>query len=356
MSSDEVSATTPSIESGIAARISRRTLLKGAAIGAGALIVGRPDNAWAQPTTAVTAAPPYVIPSLPNGVTIRPILTVGEAAGNGYRMVGIPDGLGAFEAGRNFTLLMDHELAVTAGIPRAHGSVGAFVSKWTIDKRTLQVIRGEDLTPSPNHVYTWNPVTRQYVQGTTAWDRLCSADLPDVNATRYRNLGASERIFFNGEETSPPFSVSFGRAWARIATGPEAGQAWELPRLGKMAFENVVNNPPARMFDNMTIDKRGRILIQEDTGNNPWIGKIWCYNIESGNLVEVARHNDALFTPGSPQFLTQDEESSGIIDAEDILGEGWFLFDVQAHYPAGDAELVQGGQLLAMRLGREVGR
>jgi hypothetical protein len=30
-----------------------------------------------------------------------------------------------------------------------------------------------------------------------------------------------------------------------------------------------------------------------------------------------------------PAFLTQDEESSGIIDAEEILGRGWFLLDVQ---------------------------
>jgi hypothetical protein len=32
----------------------------------------------------------------------------------------------------------------------------------------------------------------------------------------------------------------------------------------------------------------------------------------------------------------------------DILGEGWYLLDVQAHYAAGDAELVEGGQLLGL--------
>jgi hypothetical protein len=50
---------------------------------------------------------------------------------------------------------------------------------------------------------------------------------------------------------------------------------------------------------------------------------------------------------GTPGFLTIDEESSGIIDAEDLLGPGWFLFDVQAHYSIAGA-LVQGGQLLAL--------
>jgi hypothetical protein len=56
-----------------------------------------------------------------------------------------------------------------------------------------------------------------------------------------------------------------------------------------------------------------------------------------------------LFLPGAPNFLTNDEESSGIIDASDFLGDGWFLLDVQAHYPL-PGELVQGGQLLALHV------
>jgi len=49
-----------------------------------------------------------------------------------------------------------------------------------------------------------------------------------------------------------------------------------------------------------------------------------------------------------PLRSTRDEESSGIIPVYDILGEGWFLCDVQAHYNPGDAELVEGGQLVAI--------
>jgi hypothetical protein len=62
----------------------------------------------------------------------------------------------------------------------------------------------------------------------------------------------------------------------------------------------------------------------------------------------VAEHDPARFTVGAPGFLTQDEESSGIIPMDDILGEGWYLLDVQAHYNAGDVELVEGGQLLGL--------
>jgi hypothetical protein len=401
------------------------------------------------------------------------------------------------------------------------------VSKWTIDRKSLRVVAGEDLTQAPADVYLWDVPNKVHVAGTTAWDRLCSADLPDEKALRHGNRGTAERIFFGGEE------VNTGRAWARIATGPHAGQAWQLPRLGRMAYENVVacphgqdktivalfddgalstapiaaNNPsevfiyvgakqtegneierggltngklygvrvsrddgtlvteesndfalgnagtgyvgsgrfelvelgdagdvsglsalqleedaiarnifrmlrpedgawdprgndnnalyfvttanitplmnsrlwrltfndmehpeaggridilltntPGRMFDNITIDRLGRLFLQEDTGNNPWVAKIWVYGIDSGSLLEVAHHDPQFFEPGGAPFITQDEESSGIIDAHDILGEGWFLFDVQVHKVNPDLELVQGGQLVAMYVHPSVGR
>ena len=94
------------------------------------------------------------------------------------------------------------------------------------------------------------------------------------------------------------------------------------------------------------------ILIQEDVGGQAHIGKLWRYSIATGTLEIIAQHDPARFTPGAPGFLTQDEESSGIIPMDDILGEGWFLMDVQAHYPQ-PGELVEGGQLLALRLSKD---
>jgi hypothetical protein len=128
----------------------------------------------------------------------------------------------------------------------------------------------------------------------------------------------------------------------------------ETPESGG-AIDILLTNTPGRMFDNITIDRLGRLLLQEDTGNNPWVSKIWSYNLDSGTLVEVAHHDPELFASGGAGFITQDEESSGIIDAHDIFGEGWFLFDVQVHKPIG-GELVQMGQLLAMYVHPQVGR
>jgi hypothetical protein len=114
-----------------------------------------------------------------------------------------------------------------------------------------------------------------------------------------------------------------------------------------------------RMLDNVTIDQRGRILMDEDPGGNDRVSKIWLYSIDSEELVQVAEHNPKFFDPtipNNPDFITNDEESSGIIDAEDILGEGWFLLDVQVHkVNTADPELVEGGQLLALFVDPKIG-
>jgi hypothetical protein len=60
----------------------------------------------------------------------------------------------------------------------------------------------------------------------------------------------------------------------------------------------------------------------------------------------VAAHDTTRFLAGGANYLTQDEESSGIIDAERILGPGMFLMVDQAHY-AISGEIVEGGQILA---------
>lgn len=122
------------------------------------------------------------------------------------------------------------------------------------------------------------------------------------------------------------------------------------PELGGTIEALLDGTEAGNMFDNMTIDSRGRVLIQEDVGSQEHLGKIWQYDISTDKLVEIAHHDPDRFATGGPNFLTLDEESSGIIDVSSILGEGWFLLDVQAHYNVGDADLVEGGQLLALHI------
>ncbi|HND53321.1 MAG TPA: hypothetical protein PLV92_13015, partial [Pirellulaceae bacterium] len=146
-------------------------------------------------------------------------------------------------------------------------------------------------------------------------------------------------------------------------------------RLWKLSFSDLSNplaggtievlingKDTAVMFDNITMDKSGRLVLQEDVGNDARLGQIWMYDTTSGALVPLAQHRPEYFVSGnSPsQFLTQDEESSGVIDVSNILGEGAFLLDVQAHYGISTAtsrgfdnpnQLVEGGQLVLMKVG-----
>ena len=122
------------------------------------------------------------------------------------------------------------------------------------------------------------------------------------------------------------------------------------PALGGTATMLLDGTEEPKMMDNLTIDKQGRILIQEDPGNQAHVAKIWSYDITTDSVTEIAAHDSSRFVIGGANYLgTQDEESSGVIDMSDILGNNWFLFNVQAHYNIA-GELVQGGQLLAMQL------
>jgi hypothetical protein len=148
---------------------------------------------WAWRLRHDRRASPFVTPTAP-GWGVVSLVTVGDgAAENGYRMVGIPDGLGAlagkFENGRYvadkafMTILLNHELGGTSGGFRAHGVKGAFVSQWTVHLNSLEAKWGPDLI---EHAYTWDQPSQQYVyaNGTPAavFNRFCSADLPSATA------------------------------------------------------------------------------------------------------------------------------------------------------------------------------
>ncbi|MEI7978991.1 MAG: cadherin-like beta sandwich domain-containing protein, partial [Bacteroidota bacterium] len=194
--------------------------------------------------TITVARTPLLTPYLNsnrNDVTISKILTVGDSTAGGYKMVGIPDGLGAFDNNNGtFTLLMNHEINSTLGVARAHGGKGAFVSKWVINKSDLSVVSGSDLIRTAK---LWNKATNSYVSYNydtiiNRFSRFCSADLPPVNSFLNGTTGTAERIFLNGEENGVE-----GRAMAHIATGPNAGTSYELPYLGKFSWENAVATP-----------------------------------------------------------------------------------------------------------------
>lgn len=184
----------------------------------------------------------YVEPSAGSAATFVPVISTGESGAAGEAMCGIPDGLGLFDNGDGtFTLLMNHELAANVGRTRAHGSIGAFVSKLVINKTTRAVQSIADLNQGTTSINLWNGTG--WTAGTTAYGRLCSADLPAVTA--YFNAatgkGTQNRIFMNGEEVGAE-----GRAFAHVVTGGDAGKSWQLPHLGRASWENLLACPKAQ--------------------------------------------------------------------------------------------------------------
>jgi hypothetical protein len=91
------------------------------------------------------------------------------------------------------------------------------------------------------------------------------------------------------------------------------------------------------------------VLALEDVGNQTHVGKVWLYDAVTAALTQIAQHHPDRFLAGGSTFLTQDEESSGVIPAP-FLGEGGYLLDVQAHYANPHPELVEGGQLLLLQV------
>jgi Bacterial protein of unknown function (DUF839) len=190
-----------------------------------------------------SSASPYVI-NVPAIVDITSVLTVGDSVSDKpgstapYRMVGIPDGLGAFDNyDDTFTVLMNHEIAPASGVPRQHGFAGAFVSNWIIRKNDLTVLHGGD---HAKQVLEWSISSGSFVPAARAMGRLCSADLalPSAFYNRKSGKGYSGRIFMNGEEVG-----NEGRAFAHIVSGPGAGISYELPSLGKFSWENSLASP-----------------------------------------------------------------------------------------------------------------
>ncbi len=131
--------------------------LKKIAIAVSAALALAAGGVYAQQKGPTSSQTPYIVPSAA-GWEVISLLTVGDTAKEvQYRMVGIPDGLGAlagkydadsgdYVADKAFmTVFMNHELGGGSGAIQAHGQKGAFVSHWTVHLNTLQVRTGEDL-------------------------------------------------------------------------------------------------------------------------------------------------------------------------------------------------------------------
>lgn len=161
----------------------------------------------------------------------------------------------------------------------------------------------------------------------------------------------------------------------RIDNIEDGGTQSASSRLYRLHFSDV-NNPLAggtidalldgtdimNMGDNLCVfnDIQGgtRVIIQEDPGNSSHNAKTLLYTVATDTLEIIlesdrSRFGDIQGVPATSPFNV-DEENSGVIDARDTLGLGWFIGNMQAHY-AQPGELVEGGQIYAFYAPAAVG-
>ena len=134
---------------------------------------------------------------------------------------------------------------------------------------------------------------------------------------------------------TPTVTRDGGALWRltfKDAQNPAAGAEIEMLLNGG---ESVYMSKP----DNITVTEDGKyILIQEDPGNNALLARIVAYRVSDSKLSVVAQFDANKFTKGGSEFITEDEESSGIIDATKLLAKPgdtntYFFFNAQIHAP-----------------------
>lgn len=265
-----------------------------------------------------TGSTPYLRATSPLVKEVTSILTVDNTGSNpddsinGYGMAGIPDGLGAFDNGDGtFTVLMNHEIGNTLGAVRAHGSKGAFVSKWVINKSDLSVVSGADLIQK---VYGWDATTQASVgtDATFAFSRFCSADLAKQSAfyNAASGLGTQEKIFLSGEEGG-----ATGKLQGTVVTGASAGNSYTLGKFnlstngsgltGVGGWENALANPFAQ---NKTV-----VIGNNDGGTGIMNNALAVYvgtKTNTGSVVDMAG-----LTNGTLSFVTVSGNTAEIVNS-----------------------------------------
>jgi Alkaline phosphatase PhoX len=190
---------------------------------------------------ASTAVKAYAVP-IGSAYTVTPLFSaddkvplLGGAPGQQYRMVGIPDGLGAHANGDGTsTLYMNHELNnTTLSEPVVGGpkNRGTYVSKWILDsdgdpvagRRAYDSVYTEDTLVGP---------AADTTNTTRPFARFCSGFLagPENGFDRY--------IYLTNEEEGVAANTFDGRGGVSVAIFDN--QLHTLPGVGRFAKENTV--------------------------------------------------------------------------------------------------------------------
>jgi hypothetical protein len=269
--------------------------------------------------SASTSIKPYVVP-VGGEYEVKALFSVGDAVpwakGEGrYRMVGIPDGLGAHSNGDGTTTLyMNSEFpAATLSEPLVGGAKnrGAIVSKWILDAD------GDPIAGS--RAYDWVFQENERVgpapevgNSTRPFSRFCSGGLAGPPH------GFDRWIYLTNEEEGAPANTFDGKGGQTVAIVDNA--LYALPKLGRFAWENSLVQPNMGQRTVIMSMEDGPAALDAGVENSQvymYVGKK-DHSAGAGVLRRNGLDNGDLYVlvPVDPSNSSEAAFASGTIDVE----------------------------------------
>ncbi len=225
------------------------TVLAGSAVGTA---TAAPQRGFLTGTPAMLS----LAPGLPNGSSVRPLISSGDQIGS-FVFEGIPDGVGLRPAGSNgeVEVYVNHEQS-TVPFQNARDIVDSSVSRLTLETRA-GVRQGSVLDASVA------------IDPSAGFLRFCSASMSGPAE------GLDSYVFFTGEETDdvvtvppnapygpdPGLGVNQRQGGYAVVLDTDTGEYTAVPGLGRVNHENTVVVPGA--WEGLAM------LTTDDTFNAP---------------------------------------------------------------------------------------
>ena len=231
-----------------------------------------------------------------NGSPVAPMDAANHA--NDYLDIDSDDTLSG-----EFTLVPEGIARGTSGNPQTA------LENWSIANNVFQFVRVEDIGYDPD-----SPRTVYFA---------------DTGSSRIKEDGTGHLTRPADLAANKPWYNTDGRIFKMVlnASNPKVVDSLNVLAQGRLTISEVDGtttvvdagvgfvNP-----DNVGIS-HNTLMVQEDASTNPTNNDIWSYPLAGGSWTRVA-------SVAAGQNLA---ETSGIVDASAWLGEGWWVFDVQAH-------------------------
>jgi hypothetical protein len=255
-----------------------------------------PANAYAGSAPGFKTSEPAMLTTVAAGVSVEPIITVGETLTSGYRFESIPDGISVRNLpGDRLHAFVNHETSRVPFPPTESDFTNALVSRLTLNSSSGGVLGGRYVIPSSAN-----------------YQRFCS------NFLATRAHGFERPILFTNEEATD-FVNRTGVAWPAGPNAEQAGVvvAYHLRRnqyrsiygMGRHNHENSValpgyGHPVVLSGDDTFVAPSSQLyMYTASSGRAVWNdrGRLWAFK---SNNAQINDYGDLTHAAGvSGRFI-----------------------------------------------------